>query len=242
MKTGAGLKRTLTSAEITARVKELAPQLLEGFAPRDIAVILGMAAVHRFEANSLLAIEGHPANKVFLILEGQARAFTTTRKGEKVLLLRILPGDPSGGRALLSKPTDYLVSTEAVTNGSALVWKRSAILSLTKQYPRLLENALLIASDYVEIYRDLHIGASSQSAGQRVARVLQSLAKIIGRRVVEGVVLDVSNEELANEANVTIFTVSRLLSEWGRKGLLVKSRGRVVLHSPEELVRRAGWA
>ncbi len=226
--------------EIAARVNELAPQLLEGIAPRDLTVILRAAEVRRFEAHSLLAIEGHPANKVFLMLEGQARAFTTTRMGEKVLLLRIPPGDASGGRAFLSKPMEYLVSTETVTNSCALVWKRSAILPLTKQYPRLLENALLIASDYVEIYRDLHIGASSYTAGHRVARVLKNLAKIMGQRVVDGIAVDVSNEELANEANVTIFTVSRLLSEWRRKGLLVKTRGKVVIRSPEEFVRRAG--
>jgi CRP-like cAMP-binding protein len=240
MKTGSGLSRTFTPTEIAARVNQLAPQLLEGFAPRDIAVILGAAVVQRFEAHSLLAIEGHPADKLFLMLDGQARSFTTTRRGEKVLLLRVPPGDASGGRAFLSKPMEYLVSTEAVTDCYALVWKRSAILALIGQYPRLLENALLIASDYVEIYRDLHVGLSHHTAGHRVARVLESLAKIMGQRVVEGIAVDVRNEELANEANVTIFTVSRLLSEWGRKGLVVKSRGMVVIRSPEELVRRSG--
>jgi CRP-like cAMP-binding protein len=62
----------------------------------------------------------------------------------------------------------------------------------------------------------------------------------MGQRVVEGIELNISNEELANEANVTIFTVSRLLSEWHRKGLVVKSRGSVVIRSSEEPVWRAG--
>jgi CRP-like cAMP-binding protein len=48
--------------------------------------------------------------------------------------------------------------------------------------------------------------------------------------------LNINNEELANQANVTIFTVSRLLSDWQRKGLLVKSRGKVVIRSQEALV------
>lgn len=240
MRTGSGLSRTFTPTEIEARVNELGPQLLEGFAPRDVAVILAAASVRRFEAHSLLSIEGHPADKLFLILDGQATTFTTTRKGERVLLLRIPPGDASGGRAFLSKPMEYLVSTEAVTNCHALVWNRSAILGLIRQYPRLLENALVIASDYVEVYRDLHLGLRYDTASQRVARVLESLAKLMGRRVAEGIALDVSNEELANEANVTIFTVSRLLSEWRRKGLLMKRRGGVVLHSPEGFVRRVG--
>ncbi|MGC1295117.1 MAG: helix-turn-helix domain-containing protein [Alloacidobacterium sp.] len=48
--------------------------------------------------------------------------------------------------------------------------------------------------------------------------------------------LNIRNEELAHEANITIFTASRFLSEWQRKGILTKSRGKVVLRSPETLM------
>jgi CRP-like cAMP-binding protein len=230
----------MTTSEIIARVNELAPKFLEGLAPSDLEAALGAASLRRFQARSLIAIEGHPADKVFLMIEGVARTFTTTRKGEKIVTLWIPPGFPSGGRALLSQPTDYLASTESVTDSVALVWGRSAILPLVKRHPILLENALSIASDYLESYQDLHVASSSDSAGQRVARVLGNLAKGMGQRGFEGTVLNISNEELANEANVTIFTVSRLLSEWQRRDLLVKSRGSVVVRSPEELVREAG--
>jgi CRP-like cAMP-binding protein len=238
MKTELGPRRVITTrSEIAARVSELAPRFLEGFAPSDLAVILGAATLRRFTAHTLIANEAEPADRLFLILEGRARTFTTTRKGDKVLLFWIPPGDMSGGRALLSEPAEYLVSTETVTDSVALVWNRSAILPLTKQYPRLLENALMLASEYVEIYRDLHISASYHTASQRLSRVLDGLAREMGQRVVEGIELNIINEELANEANVTIFTVSRLLNDWQRKGLLVKGRGRVVLRSPEKLVR-----
>lgn len=240
MKTMSGAGRAMTTREIAARVSELAPRFLEGIAPCDLEVVLGAATLRRFQAHSIIANEGHCADKLFLLLEGHARTFTTTRKGEKVGLLWILPGDTAGARALLSRPMEYLVSTETMTDSFALVWRRNAILPLTRQRPILLENALMIASDYVEAYRDLHVEASYQTASQRVARVLASLAKGMGQRVVEGMELNISNEELADEANVTIFTVSRLLSAWQRKGLLIKSRGRVVVRSPEELVRSAG--
>jgi CRP/FNR family transcriptional regulator, nitrogen oxide reductase regulator len=237
MKTESVARRVMTPGEIAARVNELAPRFFEGIAPCDLAIVLGAAIPWRFQAHSLIANEGHCADKLFLMLEGRARTFTTTSKGEKIGLLWIPPGETSGTRALLSKPMEYLVSTETVTHSFALVWSRSAILPLTKQYPILLENALMIASDYVEAYRDLHVEASYHTAGQRVARVLSSLAKGMGQRVVEGIELKISNEDLADEANVTIFTISRLLNEWQRKGLLVKSRGRVVVCSPEDLVR-----
>jgi CRP-like cAMP-binding protein len=240
MKMESGARRVMTTSEIAARVSELAPRFLEGFAPCDLALVLGVATSRRFPAHSLIASEGHSADKLFLMIEGRARTFTTTLKGVKVVLLWITTGEIAGGRALLSKPMEYLVSTETVTDSFVLVWNRSAILSLTRQYPRLVENALMIASDYVETCRDLHLAATYYTASQRVVRVLDSLAKGIGRRVVEGIELTVSNEELANEANVTIFTVSRLLSEWQRKGLLVKSRGRVVIRLPEATVLSAG--
>jgi CRP/FNR family transcriptional regulator, nitrogen oxide reductase regulator len=134
---------------------------------------------------------------------------------------------------------EYLVSTETVADSLALVWDRNVILSLSKQLSRLLENALLIVSDYLAAYRDLHIAASYDTASKRVAHVLYRLAQEMGQPVVDGIILNIKNEELANEANVTKFTGGRLLSEWQRKGLLAKSRGRVVVRSPEELIRIA---
>jgi hypothetical protein len=50
--------------------------------------------------------------------------------------------------------------------------------------------------------------------------------------------LDVRNEELANEANISPFTASRLLSAWQREGILVKSRGKVLLRFPYRLSQR----
>ena len=62
---------------------------------------------------------------------------------------------------------------------------------------------------------------------QRIADRLPQKAPLIE--------LDVQNEELANEANITPFTASRLLSEWQRKRILTKSRGKVLLRAPEQL-------
>jgi CRP-like cAMP-binding protein len=240
MKTETDARPVMTTAEIAARIDELAPRLLEGLPPNELATILELATVRRFPARTVIAHESHEAERAFMFLEGRGRTFTMTEKGEKVLLLWIFPGDPAGGRAIMSVPMKYLVNTETVVDSTVLVWHRNALLGMTKQCPRLLENALLIASDYLESYRDLHVAASYDTAGKRVARALDRLVKDVGQRIEDGVEFNISNEDLANEANVTIFTVSRLLSEWRRKGLLVKSRGRVVVRSPEQLINSVG--
>jgi CRP-like cAMP-binding protein len=135
----------------------------------------------------------------------------------------------------MSSRFPYLASTEVVKDSSVLMWDRSAIRHLIARHPRLLENALLVASDYVTWHLTSHIGLACYTARQRVAQVLITLARTIGQKAPGGIAVDITNEELANAANVTPFTVSRQISEWRRKGALVKRRGNVLLVLPERL-------
>jgi CRP-like cAMP-binding protein len=70
----------------------------------------------------------------------------------------------------------------------------------------------------------LHISLSSDDAHGRVAHLLISLASAIGEATDDGVEMKVLNEDLAEAANVTAFTVSRCLRDWERAGILAKPR------------------
>jgi CRP-like cAMP-binding protein len=225
----------MTTSQIAAVVSHLKPRFLEGLAAPDVNVILSAASQRRFVANSVIVNQGIVASHLFLLMNGRARYFVMSSEGQKSLLLWLPPGEVFGGAAFLSTPQDYLVSTETVRDSSVLMWDRATIRGLAERYPRLVENTLLIMFDYLVAYRAIHISMTSHSAGQRLARVLASLASGIGHKVPAGVELDVRNEELASEANVTPFTASRLLSQWHRQGLVIKSRGKIVVRSPEQL-------
>ena len=103
------------------------------------------------------------------------------------------------------------------------------------QYPKLLDNALPFASDHLTWFLAAHLALVSKTARERLAQVLLSLAQGIGCRVPDGVELDITNENLANAANITPFTASRLLSEWHRRGAILKKRRKIVLRTPEQL-------
>ena len=221
---------------VLERVRALKPRFFEGLSSSEVASIVAPATNRRFLANSVMAHEGDPADHLFLIIRGRARGFCLTPQGEKVPVFWFPPGEIFGGATFLSRSVEYLVSTEAVNNSTVLVWSRATIRSLSTQFPRLFENALLVAYDYFVAYRSLHISATCQNARQRLAQVLGNLAIGLGQQVADGVELNIRNEELANEANITIFTASRLLNEWQRKGILTKSRGKVVVRSPEALM------
>jgi len=60
----------------------------------------------------------------------------------------------------------------------------------------------------------------------------------MGQRVSGGIEFDITNEEMANAANITPYTASRILSEWQRNGAIRKRRGKIVVHSTERLFLR----
>jgi len=210
-------------------------KFLEGLPGSDRAIILASASQRRVLANSVVANPGEPADYLFLITKGCARYFYITPEGRKIVFFWLTAGQISGGAALLSEPSDYLVGTEMVKDTSVLVWHRNKIRALAVRFPRLLDNVLSIASDYLTWYLAAHLSLVCHTARQRLAHVLVSLARGIGRPHRGGVQLDITNEQLANAANITLFTTSRLMGQWQRSGAVAKSRGKIILRSPEGL-------
>ena len=212
-------------------------RFLEGLSLEEINATVAMATIRLFPANAVITNGSDLAKHLYLVVEGGVRGFIVAPNGEKIIIRWVHPGETMGWSSLMSQQMNYIVSTEAVKHSVVLIWDRATMRSLTVKYPRLLENALLLAHDYLVMYSGLHLALICESAPQRVAHILVQLAKGVGHKVEGGFELRIRNEELANEAHVTIFTVSRLMREWERKGWLRKGRGSVVVRQPDELLR-----
>lgn len=209
--------------------------LLEGFSSAELRTILAGARQRCYPANAIITHQGTPADHLFLVARGCCRYFFLTHEGRKILLLWLAPGDALGGAALVQTPTDYVVSTESVKEIQVLVWDRDKVRGLAARFPRLLENAISVASEYLTWYMATHVATTTRDARRRLVRVLMSLAKTVGHPVKDGLEMEISNEDLAYASNPTVFTVSRLMSAWQRNGTLVKRQGKLVLHAQERL-------
>ncbi len=205
--------------------------LLEGFSAEERTAILNTANRMHFRRNSVVFNQAHPAEHLYLLIQGRARFFFVTRDGRKILLRWLVSGQIFGLSAMLQKPTNYLVSAEIVEDSVVLVWQRKAIRRLVEEYPRLLDNVLSLSEDYLTWYMTAHDALTGQTARERLAHLLATLAETIGRRVPGGIEIDVTNEELASAAAVTPFTTSRLVSGWQRTGAILKNRGRILIRS-----------
>jgi CRP/FNR family transcriptional regulator len=215
-------------------------ELLRGLKNEEIDLILAAARPLRFSAKSLITCRGEPADRLFLLWKGRARYFLETPDGKKLILIWITPGHIFGASALASPPSAYLVSTEAVSteavrNCIVLAWDGPTIRGLAKRFPRLMANAFETTKNYLSWYVGTHAALTSQSARERLAHVLLGYAPSIGKKVKGGIQLDVTNEELAEAANITPQTTSRLISKWQRTGAVRKRYGKLLLRSDKRL-------
>ena len=209
--------------------------LLRRLKPHEIDFVLAAGRPRRVPAGSLITYQGEPAEDLLLLLKGRARFFYEI-PDKKLILKWITPGHTFGGAALVSGPSTYLVSTEAVQDSMVLEWNGPTIRNLARRFPGILENAQSINMDYVSWYISAHAALTSKSARERLASVILGLAKSVGQKVSGGIELDVTNEELADSANITPYTTSRFINEWQRSSAVRKRRGKILLRSPERLV------
>lgn len=227
----------LPGHQIAGLPNELRPRFLWGLSDAEGSSILSAAKHRHFRASSVIINQGDVAERFFLLTSGHGRHFVITNEGRKILLHWLTAGQIFGGTAILPTPYGYLASTEVLEDSCAVVWERQTIRNLVSRYPKLLENALSIAvTEHVAWLTAAHVSLSSDDAHGRIAHLLLSLASGIGKPTSDGVEMEITNEDVADGANVTTFTVSRSLSEWERVGVLKKGRGKILLRKPELLL------
>ncbi|HYK34871.1 Crp/Fnr family transcriptional regulator [Alloacidobacterium sp.] len=195
------------------------------------------AAKHRhFRASSVIINQDDPAERLFMLTSGRGRHFLITDEGRKITMHWLTPGQIFGGAAMIATPVRYLLSTEVLTDCCAVVWDRQTMRGLVTSNPKLLDNTLSISvTEHTAWWIAAHVSLSSDDASGRIAHLLVSLANGIGTVTTDGVEMKVTNEDVADGANVTPFTVSRSLNDWERAGILTKRRGTILLRKPELL-------
>ena len=152
-------------------------------------------------------------------------------EGRKLFLRWGVPGDVFGLATIVRAPARYLVTVEAVQEGSLLAWDLASCQALVLQCPRLSKAVNSVVSNYLAGLIEALAARSFQTAEQRLARMLVVSARQIGRTGHEGIELDLTNEQLALTAHVSLFTATRKLSKWQDLGTLKKHRGKIVLRS-----------
>lgn len=204
--------------------------LFEGLTENELQAICQAGRLLYIEQDAFFFFQGDPADKWYILTQGQVKMTQIGLEGQQVLVRMVAPHEEFGTVALMSGLT-YPLSAQAAEDCLALTWDKPVITTLLSSHSRLAMNALrLMAGRFRELqerYREL----ATERVEQRVARALLRLERQAGRRLEQGTLIDLSlsRQDLAEMTGTTLYTVSRILSHWEHHGLVKTGREKVVI-------------
>jgi CRP/FNR family transcriptional regulator, nitrogen oxide reductase regulator len=93
-------------------------------------------------------------------------------------------------------------------------------------------------ADRVSEFQDRIRELTTERVERRIARALLRLAQQTGRKVEDGVLVDllITRQDIAEMTGTTIFTVSRTMSQWETQGIIKSGREKIIIRRPHQLV------
>jgi len=182
-------------------------------------------------------MEGDPASSVYLLVKGSVKLLQVTLEGQQVIHGYACAGEGFGLVAAFDG-NNYPVSAQAVGDCLALSWDNLLLNRMMQESSRLAININRILVQKIQEYQNRIREFATQRVERRIARTLLRLAQQTGRKVKEGVLIDLplTRQDLAEMSGTTLFTVSRTLKAWEGKGLVLSKREQVIIRYPHGLV------
>jgi len=124
-------------------------------------------------------------------------------------------------------------------HSTALAVKSDYLRELMQTRPYLSVDLMKLMTTYIQEMQERYRELATEKVERRIARVLLRLAAQMGVKIDSGIELTFTRQDLAEMSGTTLYTVSRVLSEWERQGLVEAGRERVVIRNPHGVVRIA---
>jgi CRP/FNR family transcriptional regulator, nitrogen oxide reductase regulator len=211
-------------------------KLFGGLGAEALDAVAALAASRAVRAGQAVFRQGTEATHLYLVVTGRVKIAQVNGDGLSLTIRFMGPGDVPGCVAIF-KRIAFPANAIAVLDTRLLTWSSARVVDMMARYPRLATNALeVVGTQTQEMLQRLREFAM-EPVERRIARALLRLAGQAGRRVGAGLEIDfpLSRQDIAEMTGTTLYTVSRTLREWERRGLVESARRRVVVRDPVRL-------
>ncbi len=208
--------------------------LCAGLSQEAILKIASCARPKAFGRDESLFHQGQPARCLLLIRTGAVKITQISPNGNEVILWMYGKGNVLG---VMSDPSSdsHANTARAMEATTALVWDCATLQHLTELYPRIRQNLSQVLMTRLSELEERFREVATEKVPRRLALALIRLSKHVGKKVHEGIEVSLSREELAQMTGTTLFTISRILSQWSREDFVSSRRESVLLRDPKRL-------
>lgn len=226
------LNRPTKVSAVTPELAALgACTLLANAVPSALASLASASSLRSFSRGAIVASEGAPPSAVVLVARGRLRAVRRAPTGREITVEIFRAGDLLADAAL--RPEGPLANDwEAAETTSLLMIPRDAWLAYSRGAPEVTVALAAQLISRLERAKDLAVALALSDVESRVVAALVGLARQDGADGPEGLLIRQrpTQQEVANQIGACRETVSRIVSDLVRRGLLTP-RGRSLLVS-----------
>lgn len=203
--------------------------------------ILRQASILRLNSGVAVFEQGAPATRFYLLVHGRLKATQLTGDGQRVLVRVVNPGDLFGFVRALGR-RDYPATATASQDSLVLAWPTSQWEPLLVRHPGFALNTVQAIGERLQEAHVRFCELATEEVERRVAHTVLRLVQQSGRPEAEGIRIDfpVTRQDIAEMTGTTLHTVSRILSAWEDRGLVVGGRQKLLVRDPQQLMRVAG--
>ena len=194
-----------------------------------------LATLRDLQRGETLWNAGDPATTLTLIVRGRIKIVRHGGGGDVILEI-FGETEPVGAVAVYNR-MPYPASAVALEPCTLLCVPARDYFELLERHPDLARSLMAeLTRLYMSLSRKLE-GMRGQRVEARIAQLFLALAERMGRTSDEGVVIamPLSRQEVAEMVNTTVETSIRVLSRWGREGVMLTGERRFVIPSCEAL-------
>jgi CRP/FNR family transcriptional regulator, nitrogen oxide reductase regulator len=187
--------------------------------------IVSAAQERKFESAQVIFCQGDSVRQVLLLISGCVKLLQVGANGHEVMLRLSGPGELIG--VAESHIRNRNSTARAQQPCTALAWDISTFETIFERHPFLRRNMLNMLLQYLEEMHERFREISTERVAARLSSQILRMMHKVGRQVDGGIEISISREELAQLTGTTLFTVSRLLSDWDRQGIVAARREAV---------------
>ncbi|WP_419826315.1 Crp/Fnr family transcriptional regulator [Sphingomonas sp.] len=180
-------------------------------------------------SNVDLVREGERADSLFIVIDGWACRYTTTRDGARQISALLVPGDVGNLDSLMFDRLDYGVRT--LTQATMLTLPRDSALGLAAQQPGIARTFTWLALVENAILSKWALSLGRRSAKERLAHLLCELSVRLGAQEENesSFACPLTQEQLADALGLTSVHVNRTMQQLRTEGMVVTATRTVTL-------------
>lgn len=199
--------------------------LYRRLADEDRAELASVCRVQRYERGAEVFAEGDPADQFFTVVEGRVKVLRGTPDGRTVILEIFGPGDPVGAVAVYDE-LPYPATAVALEPSTCLCIPRMEFFGLLEKRPSLVRGLLVALTHRLVTLTSRLAERTGGRVETRFARLFLKLADDIGTPESSGVFIPMalSRQELADLLGTTVETSIRIMSRWGKSGIVATEK------------------